>query len=52
MKNNQRQTLFRNETDERDLITGTSLWEDAWKRLRKNNMALASGVILLCLGVI
>ena len=27
--------------DEVDLIAGTSLWHDAWKRLRKNNMALA-----------
>ena len=52
MNNNQQKTSSRNGTDESDLILGTSLWEDAWKRLRKNNMALASGVILLCLAVL
>ncbi|MDB4365736.1 ABC transporter permease [Pirellulales bacterium] len=52
MNNNRQKNFSRNETDESDLIIGTSLWEDAWKRLRKNNMALASGIILLCLGVL
>ena len=52
MNNDQQKTSSRNGTDESDLILGTSLWEDAWKRLRKNNMALASGVILLCLAVL
>lgn len=27
------------------LITGTSLWQDAWKRLRKNRAAVAGGAI-------
>ncbi len=32
-----------------DLEPGTSLWQDAWKRLRKNHVAVASGWILLFL---
>jgi len=37
----------------RELIEGTSLWQDAWKRLRKNRMALicgyiVTGIILSC----
>ncbi len=31
---------------------GTSLWRDAWRRLRRNRMAVASGSFLLLLGVI
>ena len=31
---------------------GTSLWRDAWRRLRRNRMALVSGSFLLLLGVI
>ncbi len=30
-----------------DEVQGTSLWADAWKRLRRNRMAVASGVLLL-----
>jgi oligopeptide transport system permease protein len=30
-------------------IPGSSLWADAWKRLRKNRMAVASGIVLLFL---
>jgi oligopeptide transport system permease protein len=33
------------------LVAGTSLWADAWKRLRKNRMAVASGIVLLLLAV-
>ena len=29
-----------------ELVQGTSLWLDAWKRLRKNRMALVCGYIL------
>ena len=32
------------------LIAGTSLWQDAWRRLRKNTMAVAGGVVILALG--
>ncbi len=31
------------------LVTGTSLWQDAWRRLRKNRLAVASGVVILFL---
>jgi oligopeptide transport system permease protein len=34
-----------------DLVTGTSLWADAWKRLRRNRMAVASGGVLLVLAL-
>jgi oligopeptide transport system permease protein len=30
---------------------GTSLWKDAWHRLRKNRLAVAAGVILLLMGI-
>jgi len=30
-----------------DLILSTSLWQDAWKRLRKNRMSLVCGYIVL-----
>jgi oligopeptide transport system permease protein len=33
------------------LVAGTSLWADAWKRLRNNRMAVASGVVLVFLAV-
>ena len=33
------------------LVVGTSLWADAWKRLRNNRMAVASGIVLLFLAV-
>lgn len=32
-----------------DLIAGTSLWLDAWRRLRKNRMAAAGGVVVALL---
>jgi oligopeptide transport system permease protein len=32
------------------LVRGTSLWRDAWRRLKRNRMAVASGVILLLIG--
>ena len=31
------------------LVAGTSLWVDAWKRLRKNRMAVAGGLVLVAL---
>ena len=34
-----------------DLVVGTSLWADAWKRLRRNRMAVASGGLILLLAV-
>ena len=34
-----------------DLVAGTSLWADAWKRLRRNRMAVASGGVLLVLAL-
>jgi len=33
------------------LVAGTSLWFDAWKRLRKNRLAVASGIVILFLAV-
>ena len=33
------------------LVRGTSLWRDAWRRLRRNRMAVASGVLLAIIGV-
>jgi oligopeptide transport system permease protein len=33
------------------LVAGTSLWQDAWKRLRKNRMAVVSGCVILLLVV-
>jgi oligopeptide transport system permease protein len=31
---------------------GTSLWRDAWRRLRRNRMAVASGVLLVSIGLL
>lgn len=31
---------------------GTSLWREAWRRLLRNRMAVASGVVLLAIGVL
>ena len=28
------------------IVAGTSLWRDAWRRMRKNRLAVASGVVL------
>jgi oligopeptide transport system permease protein len=35
----------------RELVTGTSLWADAWKRLRRNRLAVASGFVILLMAV-
>ena len=51
MKSIQQETVAGTKSDEIDLIAGTSLWHDAWKRLRKNNMAVSSGAVMVCLGV-
>lgn len=40
------------ESAERDLVAGTSLWKDAWKRVRKNRAALAGGVVVAALVVL
>ena len=32
--------------------TGTSLWRDAWRRLLRNRMAVASGAVLVAIGVL
>ena len=34
-------------SDRHDLVQGTSLWEDAWRRLRKNRMSLVCGYIVV-----
>jgi len=38
-------------TTQLTLVRGTSLWRDAWRRLRRNRMAVASGVLLAIIGV-
>ena len=35
-------------TDEK----GTSLWRDAWRRLRRNRMAVVSGIVLVAVGLL
>ena len=35
--------------EESQLIEGTSLWADAWKRLKKNKMAVAGGITVILL---
>ena len=35
-----------------DFEKGVSLWLDAWRRLRKNRLAVAGGVILLVVSLI
>lgn len=32
---------------EADLVEGTSLWKDAWRRLKKNRLAMAGGAVVL-----
>ena len=39
------------QTAQLTLVRGTSLWRDAWRRLRRNRMAVASGVLLAVIGV-
>ncbi|HET9532271.1 MAG TPA: hypothetical protein VFQ92_18065, partial [Blastocatellia bacterium] len=29
------------------LVRGVSLWQDAWKRLRRNRLAVAGGILVL-----
>ncbi|HEX5732265.1 MAG TPA: ABC transporter permease [Blastocatellia bacterium] len=33
--------------EQAELVEGVSLWQDAWKRLRRNKLAVAGGVIVL-----
>lgn len=33
--------------DEKDLVVGTSLWQDAWRRLKKNRLAVIGGILLI-----
>jgi oligopeptide transport system permease protein len=33
--------------EERELVRGVSLWQDAWKRLGRNRLAVAGGVVVL-----
>lgn len=35
----------------REAERGTSLWKDAWHRLRKNRLAVAAAVVLLLMGI-
>lgn len=37
--------------DEAQLVEGTSLWKDAWRRLRKNRMAVAGGTFVVLLAI-
>jgi oligopeptide transport system permease protein len=37
--------------DESQLVDGTSLWKDAWRRLRKNRMAVAGGTFVVLLAI-
>ena len=39
------------QSDEIDFDMGSSLWEDAWKRLQKNKLAWISGFFLVFLGI-
>jgi len=38
-------------TADEPLIAGTSLWKDAWRRLRKNRMAVAAGMVVVSLTI-
>ena len=37
--------------DEKQLVAGTSLWQDAWRRLKKNKLAVFGAVVLLIIVV-
>ena len=39
------------QSDEINSQAGSSLWEDAWKRLQKNKLAWISGLFLVLLGI-
>ena len=41
-----------NKTQSHDLSKGQSLWSDAWARLKKNKMAMASLIVLFVIGVL
>lgn len=41
-----------NNIQQLDISKGHSLWSDAWLRLRKNKMAMASLVLLLAIGIL
>src|SRR5215831_11256545 len=32
---------------EKELVEGTSLWKDAWRRLKKNRLAVLGGILLI-----
>jgi oligopeptide transport system permease protein len=38
--------------EQAELIEGVSLWQDAWKRLRRNKLAVAGGVIVVVVFVL
>ena len=38
--------------EQAELVEGVSLWQDAWKRLRRNRLAVAGGVIVLVVFVL
>jgi oligopeptide transport system permease protein len=42
---------LRNDAEAVELVEGTSLWLDAWKRLRKNRLAVGSSVVMVLLVV-
>jgi oligopeptide transport system permease protein len=33
-------------TDKKELVSGTSLWQDAWRRLKKNKLAVLGAIVL------
>jgi oligopeptide transport system permease protein len=37
--------------EERELVEGTSLWKDAWRRLKKNRLAVLGGITLIVIAV-
>jgi len=37
--------------DEKELVEGTSLWKDAWRRLKKNRLAVFGGITLIVIAV-
>jgi len=41
-----------NKTQSHDLSKGQSLWSDAWARLKKNKMAMASLIVLFVIVVL
>ncbi|MFA6450753.1 MAG: ABC transporter permease [bacterium] len=37
---------------EKQLVKGTSLWKDAWRRLLKNRMSVAGGIIVIFIAIV